>query len=280
MAYSTEQLNYCGIYAIIHKESGKIYVGSAAQSFRQRWYSHKFLLRKNKHHSQHIQNAWNKYGEEAFEFRILEIIHPDLIFQTLIRSEQEWMDYYQAANPKYGYNICPTAGNSLGTKHSEETKAKVSAANKGKKLSEEHKAKLSASLKGKSSPNKGKALSEEHKAKLSAANKGKTHSEESKAKMGLDKKGISRSEETKKLISIAVKSKPLTSEQEQERLNKVAKSWIFINPQGVEVTVFNLRSYCRENKLPYDTMKRIGSGRPLGYQGWSASPLIKSNTIL
>ena len=53
--------------------------------------------------------------------------------------------------------------------HSEETKAKISAAKKGKKLgphSEEHKANISATA-------KGRIFSEETKAKMSAAKKGK-----------------------------------------------------------------------------------------------------------
>lgn len=55
-----------------------------------------------------------------------------------------------------------------------ETKAKISTALKGKQFSAEHKAKLSAAKKGKPTWIKGKHLSEESKAKMSAANKGKT----------------------------------------------------------------------------------------------------------
>ena len=69
-----------------------------------------------------------------------------------------------------------------GRKHSEETRAKLSAAQKGRKHSEEAKAKISAAL-------KGKPRSEETKDKMSISQKGRVHSEETKAKMSIAKKG-------------------------------------------------------------------------------------------
>lgn len=39
-----------------------------------RWKDHLRLLRLNKHHSQYLQNAWNKYGENAFEYIELRYI--------------------------------------------------------------------------------------------------------------------------------------------------------------------------------------------------------------
>jgi hypothetical protein len=87
----------------------------------------------------------------------------------------------------------------IGQKRTEETKAKMSASQKGRVLSEEHKAKLSIAattrppiseetrqkLKQRS-PNKGmlgKKMSAETRAKMSASRQGKTMSEEAKAKM-------------------------------------------------------------------------------------------------
>jgi hypothetical protein len=68
-----------------------------------------------------------------------------------------------------------------GSKHSEEAKAKLSAAGMGRKFSEERKAKISQSM-------KGKPKSEECKEKLRAANIGKKHTAESRAKMSADRK--------------------------------------------------------------------------------------------
>ena len=80
-----------------------------------------------------------------------------------------------------------------GSKHTEESKAKMSAARTGKHHTEESKKKASASLTGKrrteetkilmSQVRLGKPKSEEAKANMSKAKKGKRHSEETKAKM-------------------------------------------------------------------------------------------------
>lgn len=67
----------CIIYAIVHIASGKRYVGSTVDRKSRRAH-HWSALRGNRHHCPHLQNAWNKYGEDAFEFRILETLEtPD-----------------------------------------------------------------------------------------------------------------------------------------------------------------------------------------------------------
>lgn len=188
-----------GIYRIVNKLNGKSYVGSAVNITR-RWGEHRSMLRHNKHHSPHLQNAWNKYGEESFEFDlILEIKEKE----NLIPWEQIWLD---VLNPEY--NVCKVAGSTLGRKHSTETKLKIGAAGKGKAHSEQTKAKISAILKGKS-----KIFSDEHKSKIGAAQKGNTkalgykHSEEARAKMSAAQKGKVLSEETKAKMRVAKQTK-------------------------------------------------------------------------
>jgi hypothetical protein len=79
---------------------------------------------------------------------------------------------------------------------SEETRKKMSDAHKGTHLSEETRKKMSDAKKGENNPNYGKHLSEETKKKLSDVNKGennpnygKHHSEETKKKMSDANKG-------------------------------------------------------------------------------------------
>ena len=70
-----------GVYAITCLPTGKQYIGSAAQSFRIRWNLHRSRLRRGIHHSRYLQRAWVKYGEDAFEFRVLVICRPvDAVF--------------------------------------------------------------------------------------------------------------------------------------------------------------------------------------------------------
>lgn len=98
-----EDLQKSGIYKILNLVTGKFYIGSTIMSILKRTDHHKALLRKNKHKNTHLQNAWNKYGEDNFQLEIIEITSKNV---TLIR-EQFWLDYYK--NRDVLYNINPLA---------------------------------------------------------------------------------------------------------------------------------------------------------------------------
>ena len=57
--------NAAGIYQIVNVRNGKRYIGSAV-NLRKRLLAHlgEFARGKN---SPRLQNAWNKYGKEAFD---------------------------------------------------------------------------------------------------------------------------------------------------------------------------------------------------------------------
>ena len=126
----------CGIYQIINIVNGKRYVGSAVD-IEKRFKDHLFLLNKNNHHSRYFQNAWNKYGNSAFVFVVLEETRKEK--EVLLEKEQYWLDFYRSYDGKYGYNISPTAGTCLGIKKSEESNRK----NRERQIGEKsHSAKL------------------------------------------------------------------------------------------------------------------------------------------
>jgi group I intron endonuclease len=183
-----------GIYEIRNMHNGHIYIGSAV-NVERRWGDHKKCLNRGTHHSGHLQNAWNKYGADAFEFTVIELCFP----WALIMREQHFMD---TLCPEY--NICPIAGNTLGRRHTEETRAKLSAAlkgnsrKKGKIMSEDVRRKISESK-------TGKTFTEERKRNMSEARKGKPHSEEHRQKISESHKGITPSDETRKKLSEARK---------------------------------------------------------------------------
>lgn len=58
-----------GIYQILCKPTGKVYIGSAVWIAKRKRH-HREALLAGKHHSQYLQKAWDKYGPEAFEFSI------------------------------------------------------------------------------------------------------------------------------------------------------------------------------------------------------------------
>lgn len=140
-----------GVYCIRNKVNGKVYVGSAARCFSNRWHIHRSLLRRGKHHSQHLQHAWNAYGEDSFEFTKLCTCAP----QWCLVMEQIHMNRLMAASREYGYNSSPTAGSNRGSKKSEEWKRMMSAKltgvthRSGFRLTEEHRAKIAAAHTGK-----------------------------------------------------------------------------------------------------------------------------------
>src|ERR1039458_7042882 len=90
-----------GIYRIRNIVNGMLYIGSAI-NFTRRWWQHRQELRDNIHHSPRLQNSWNKYGAEAFEFGIIELV---LDRNQLMEREQFWLDYYDSSNKEKGYNI-------------------------------------------------------------------------------------------------------------------------------------------------------------------------------
>jgi group I intron endonuclease len=94
-----------GVYQIRCITNGKIYIGSAV-NMPVRWSEHRRSLRRGVHVNNRLQQAWNNYGEENFEFAVLEYVTPAF----LLRAEQERIDKSQCTDRKIGFNICPFAG--------------------------------------------------------------------------------------------------------------------------------------------------------------------------
>ena len=71
------KIDVCGIYKIVNHATGQCYVGQS-QRAQKRIKEHFRLLRWGKHHNQHLQNAYNKYGPNNFYGAIeIECAHPD-----------------------------------------------------------------------------------------------------------------------------------------------------------------------------------------------------------
>lgn len=120
--------NITGIYSITNKINGLIYVGSSVKCIKTRWSYHLRDLRANKHHSFKLQNSYNKYGENSFKFKVLEVIEDTSI---ILDAEQKYLD-----NLKPFFNINPVAVNCTGRKFSEESKKKMSESAKKRGLPE------------------------------------------------------------------------------------------------------------------------------------------------
>lgn len=104
-----------------------------------RWRLHLWELDLNRHHSARLQNHYNKYGKDDFEFSIVEPCLPSF----LIAIEQKYLD---ELNPFF--DIAKVAGSSLGISRTEAFKERQRQINTGIKRTEEHKQKISKAQEG------------------------------------------------------------------------------------------------------------------------------------
>lgn len=101
-----------GVYIIRNSVNGKFYIGSSIE-IESRWKFHVWSLRKGTHANNYLQRAWDKYGESAFIFTILEECTAD---EVLLR-EQHFIDTLQPYLRHIGYNISYNAyGGTANTK--------------------------------------------------------------------------------------------------------------------------------------------------------------------
>jgi len=181
------------IYRIDNVISGTFYIGSSENVYR-RFEAHRRQLRSGKHKNRGLQSSWNKHGEKAFRFEVIQRVDPENLRDVERRLLVPLISHPKCCNMHDETFVYPRTG----TKHSKETREKISAAvqkalseGRGGRFipTEETRAKMSAANKGNSGP-KGHVRTEAHRKRLSEANKGnqnwlgRKHSEASKAKMG------------------------------------------------------------------------------------------------
>lgn len=132
-----------GIYAIINIANGKLYVGSSIHC-RKRWIVHKHTLNYNTHYNPYLQNAWNFYGVDSFELKILETVDDK---SKLLEREQYWINKTKCYNENFGYNSRRIPNRNAGLWHTDETKIKISLGGKGRIVSDETKQRMRQSAK-------------------------------------------------------------------------------------------------------------------------------------
>ena len=194
------------VYGIENRLNGKRYIGSAADKVK-RWHRHQKMLRTNTHPAKHLQAAWNKYGREAFDFSILEIVGDHLF---LTAREQFWIWRTKCDSPRFGYNTQSVAGSSAGRVDSAKTCRKKSEAQKhrwanGYKHGPEAIEKMREANLG-NRHSLGRKMSDENREKLRTANLGKKHA-----------LGTKRSDEWK--LNLSRRMKVLNADPEWKRMH-------------------------------------------------------------
>lgn len=103
--------NTIGIYGIKNKINNHIYIGKTEMNFGDRRDSHYSLLRNNKHWNPYLQNAWNKYGENNFDFVIIYILKE---YEDVNELERNYIQHYRELNLSYNIADGGEGGGNLG----------------------------------------------------------------------------------------------------------------------------------------------------------------------
>jgi group I intron endonuclease len=174
------------VYAIRNRANGKIYIG---QTVKQppvcRFWEHVTALNANKHRNAHLQAAWNAQGREVFTF---DVLGSATSMDELNALESSLVRMFDSTHRAKGYNAV-AGGRSR--RHSDETRAKIGAANRGKPKpwTPEWREKISAARRGRPSSMRGRRHSPETIEKIKAALRGRPKSPEWRAKISASRMG-------------------------------------------------------------------------------------------
>lgn len=217
-----------GIYNIRNIINGKIYIGSTVD-IKYRHYKHFYELKNKIHDNDHLQSAWNKYGEQSFEMFMVDYIKDEekdrkKFEKELKEAEQLHLNkHWIFENNDYDRSICYNSARyadrppvlagkdnpNYGKPISEKMKKSISEARKGKTYEEifgvEKATKMriacSERVSGKWHPNFGKHLSKKIREKISESKMGTRHSAKTIEKMRISSTGRRHTNKTKKLLS-------------------------------------------------------------------------------
>ena len=89
-----------GIYKIQNKVTNKVYIGKSV-NIEKRWIQHRCHLNNNVHANDYLQKAWNKYGENGFNFSVL----CECEESALDEKEIYYINLYKATDRSHGYNL-------------------------------------------------------------------------------------------------------------------------------------------------------------------------------
>ena len=116
------KIDVCGIYKIVNRVTGQCYVGQS-QRVKKRLKEHFRLLRWGKHTNPHLQNAYNKYGSDAF-YGAIEVECKNL--DELDQLENAFLKGDVWFEEPTVYNIADFAKAPMrGKQHSEEVKQRI-----------------------------------------------------------------------------------------------------------------------------------------------------------
>lgn len=229
---------------------GKVYIGITSKKPCKRWNGGLGYLNND-----HFYRAILKYGWDNIQH---EILFTHLTKEEAEKTEIELIALYRSDQKEYGYNI--QHGGSSNGKHADETKEKISKANKGRMPwiygghhSEETKKKISDF-------HKGSHLPENTRKKISESLKGKKQSPETVRKRTEANRGRVVSEETRKKISEANKGRKVVQSLEtRKKISKTLSTPVLCIETGV--VYCGAREASRQMGLQSSSISRCCNGK-------------------
>lgn len=245
-----------GVYAIINTINGHIYIGGTTQVFSRRWYDHKVKLNKGQHGNKYLQRAWKRYGEESFDFCVLERLEEvDDIFYT----EQAYLDTH------YGegcYNIAKDVFNPMTNRTHDEATRKLISEKVGARFFDANYREEQKAIRS----------TEEARQKQREITSRLWENPEYRRKVIERMTGIPKTEEMKKKMSeSAFKRWSQEGARESYGMRRAKTYGGLVSPEGeVFDPVVNLRLFCRTHNLHRANISKVLSGEKQSHKGWTA----------
>lgn len=285
-----------GIYQIINKINGKVYIGSAKE-FKRRYTQHINSLKKGTHHNKHLQGAFNRDGSDSFEFHVLKVVEGEQADRLLV--EQTHIDKLQDSwETCYNFKQQTVATTrSCFSKDPDATRVKKSEASIGmwkdptyRKLQSEIQSIKTQeqweNIEHRESKIEGMKsfhLSEEsveHKQKIASRMRNRTVSSETRVKIS---KAVSKANKElwknktyrEKVINGRKESWKKDEERKKKASEKMRKSfqktYLVVAPDGTIVNITNMQKFCTEydGKLIPHEMSKVARGTKKTYKGWT-----------
>jgi group I intron endonuclease len=237
-----DSLSATGVYTIQNKINKKFYIGKAERQgtflsdsgFYIRWSNHINCLKADRHDNRYLQNSWNKYGGENFEFSILHKCPPEKCL--------EMEDFYlYLLEPQY--NLMFEKGSPKNQKCTEETKKKLSKAR-----------------------SKHFSLVNPEGEVINGFNLTAFCKENNLAQGNLTKVISGRVFQAKGYRqnipeNVGVNIKDVSNPQ--------AKEYSFKSENGIVAEGINVAKFCKENSLNIGAMWDVYKGKRKSYKGWT-----------